>query len=86
MPSPVRFIPPSAFELLMMVLSIVSLVAIILHQFGPFTADEKQLLLYLDTSICMILLSHFFYGLFQAPNKKGSSHLSVKTVTIWTHS
>lgn len=69
MSTPVRFIPPTAFELVMMVLSIVSLVAIVLHQFGPFNAAEKELLLYLDTSICVILLSHFFYGLFRARNK-----------------
>ena len=70
MQTPVRFLPPTAFELLMMVLSIVSLVAIVLHQFGPFNAAEKELLLYLDTSICVILLSHFFYGLFTAHDKK----------------
>ncbi|WP_107851221.1 ion transporter [Oceanimonas marisflavi] len=70
MKSPVRFVPPSAFELLMMVLSIVSLAAVVLHQFGPFNAAEKELLLYLDTGICVILLSHFFYGLARAPSKK----------------
>ncbi|WMC10654.1 ion transporter [Oceanimonas pelagia] len=70
MQNQVRFIPPTAFELLMMVLSIVSLVAIVLHQFGPFNAAEKELLLYLDTGICVILLSHFFYGLIRAHDKK----------------
>ncbi|GAA3709901.1 ion transporter [Oceanisphaera sediminis] len=70
MKTSLRIIPPSAFDLVMMVLSIISVVAIVLYQFGPFDETEKELLLYVDTSICMILLSHFFYGLLVAPNKR----------------
>lgn len=66
----VRIIPPNAFELVMMVLSIISVVIIVLHQFGPFNGTEKELLLKLDTGICLVLLSHFFYGLFSARHKK----------------
>lgn len=66
----VRILPPSAFDLVMMVLSIISVVIIVLHQFGPFNEPEKELLLKLDTGICLVLLSHFFYGLFSAKNKK----------------
>ncbi|WP_087036236.1 potassium channel family protein [Oceanisphaera profunda] len=66
----VRILPPSAFDIVMMVLSIISVVLIVLHQFGPFEGDEKELLLKLDTGICMVLLSHFFYGLFSARDKK----------------
>ncbi len=69
MKAPLRVIPPSAFELAMMVLSVVSLVVIVLHQFGPFNEAEKELLLYVDTGICLIFLTNFFYGLFRAPNK-----------------
>ncbi|MGO4999659.1 potassium channel family protein [Oceanisphaera sp. W20_SRM_FM3] len=66
----VRILPPSAFDIVMMVLSIISVVLIVLHQFGPFDVDEKELLLTLDTGICVVLLSHFFYGLFSSRNKK----------------
>ncbi len=65
----VRIIPPNAFELVMMVLSIISLVAIVLHQFGNLDPAEKELLLNIDTGICLILLSYFFYGLASARNK-----------------
>ncbi len=65
-----RILPPNAFEIVMMVLSIISVVIIILHQFGPFNASEKDLLLTLDTGICVVLLSHFFFGLFRANDKK----------------
>lgn len=60
---------PSAFELAMMVLSVISVIIIVLHQFGPFDSDVKELLLTIDTGICLILLSHFFYGLFTARDK-----------------
>ncbi|GHA13810.1 ion transporter [Oceanisphaera arctica] len=70
MKTSLRVIPPNAFELVMMVLSIISLITIVLHQFGPFNATEKELLLSIDTGICVVLLSHFFYGLFTARNKK----------------
>ena len=66
----VRIVPPNAFELVMMVLSIISVVIIVLHQFGPFKETERDLLLKLDTGICLVLLSYFFYGLFSAHNKK----------------
>ena len=65
----VRILPPSAFEIVMMVLSIISVIIIVLHQFGPFNGPEKELLLKLDTGICVVLLSYFFYGLFRAHNK-----------------
>ena len=70
MTAKIRILPPSAFDLVMMVLSIISVVIIVLHQFGPFNELEKNLLLKLDTGICVVLLSHFFYGLFSAKDKK----------------
>lgn len=70
MKTPLRIIPPSAFELVMMILSVIALVAIVLYQFGPFDEAEKDLLLYVDTVICLILLSHFFYGLLVAHDKR----------------
>ncbi|WP_417617252.1 ion transporter [Oceanisphaera sp.] len=70
MTAKIRILPPSAFDLAMMVLSIISVVIIVLHQFGPFDEAEKDLLLKLDTGICLVLLSHFFYGLFSARDKK----------------
>ncbi|WP_341501891.1 potassium channel family protein [Gallaecimonas sp. GXIMD4217] len=70
MKAPLRILPPSAFELAMMVLSILSVVIIVLHQFGPFSPDEKELLLYVDTGICLIFLTNFFSGLIRASDKK----------------
>lgn len=69
MKTPLRIIPPSAIELVMMVLSIISVIAVVLHQFGPFNEAEKELLLYVDTVICLILLSHFFYSLLRSHDK-----------------
>ena len=66
----VRILPPNAFELVMMVLSIISVAIIVMHQFGPFQDTEKELLLKLDTGICLVLLSYFFYGLFTAHHKR----------------
>lgn len=67
----IRILPPSAFDLVIMVLSIISVVIIVLHQFGPFDAAEKDLLLKLDTGICVVLLSHFFMA-FLLPVAKNS--------------
>lgn len=66
----VRILPPSAFELVTMVLSIISMVIILLLQFVPFAGEQRQLLLHLDTSICVVLLGNFFYCLFGAHDKK----------------
>ena len=63
-------LPPSAFELVTMVLSIISLGIILLLQFMSFEAEQKQLLLHLDTGICLVLLANFFYCLAGAANKK----------------
>lgn len=63
-------LPPSAFELVTMVFSIISMIIILLLQFVSFAVEQKQLLLHLDTGICVVLLSYFVYGLFSATNKK----------------
>ena len=61
---------PSPFELAMMVLSLVSVVIVLSITFGHFDAETNRLLVYIDTSICVIFLSKFFYGLYAARNKK----------------
>ena len=65
-----RILPPNAFELATMVLSIISMAIILLLQFVTITGEQRKLLLHLDTGICVLLLSYFFYGLASASNKK----------------
>ena len=65
-----RLLPPNAFELATMVLSIFSMLIIIFLQFVPLAGEQRQLLLHLDTGICVLLLSYFFYSFFSADDKK----------------
>ncbi|MCT8987687.1 potassium channel family protein [Shewanella phaeophyticola] len=60
---------PSPFELAMMVLSLVSVVIVLTITFGRLDTETNKVLLYIDSSICVIFLSKFFYGLFKARNK-----------------
>ncbi|WP_137225548.1 ion transporter [Shewanella sp. MEBiC00475] len=60
---------PSPFELAMMVLSLVSVVIVLTMTFGHFDTETNKILLYIDSSICVIFMINFFYGLFKARNK-----------------
>ncbi|MGX9461231.1 ion transporter [Shewanella sp. A14] len=60
---------PSPFELAMMVLSLVSVVIVLTITFGHLGAETNKVLFYIDTTICVIFLINFFYGLVKARNK-----------------
>lgn len=60
---------PSPFELAMMVLSLISVVIVLTITFGKLDAETNKVLLYIDTTICMIFMTKFFHGLFKARNK-----------------
>jgi voltage-gated potassium channel len=60
---------PKPFQLAMMVLSLLSVVLVLAIAFGRFDKETHRLLLMIDTGICIIFLSQFFYGLVQARNK-----------------
>ncbi|WP_144212806.1 ion transporter [Shewanella donghaensis] len=61
---------PSPFELAMMVLSLFSVLLVIILTFSKVDEETRRLLLFIDTSICLLFMSRFFYELFKAPNKK----------------
>jgi voltage-gated potassium channel len=58
------------FQLAMMVLSLVSVVLVLTIAFAQLDKETLRLLLLIDTGICVIFLSQFFWGLFKARNKK----------------
>lgn len=60
---------PSPFELAMMVLSLISVVIVLTMTFGKLGAETNKVLLYIDTTICVIFMTKFFYGLVKARNK-----------------
>ena len=62
--------PPTPFQLAMMILSLLSVVVVLVLTFGGLDGETRRLLFFIDTSICLIFMSHFFYGLFKADNKK----------------
>jgi voltage-gated potassium channel len=60
---------PKPFQLAMMVLSLLSVVLVLAIAFGRSDKETHRLLLMIDTGICIIFLSQFFYGLVKARNK-----------------
>jgi len=60
---------PSPFELAMMVLSLVSVVIVLTMTFGRLDTETNKVLLYIDSTICLVFMSHFFVGLFIARSK-----------------
>lgn len=61
---------PSPFQLAMMVLSFVSVILVLTMAFGHLDRETQRLLLMIDTGICLIFLSQFFYGLIKARDKR----------------
>ena len=64
-----QFEMPTPIDLAMMVLSLVSVILVLILAFAQLNEQTHQLLLFIDTSICIIFLSNFFFGLFRARNK-----------------
>ncbi|MGI2260719.1 potassium channel family protein [Shewanella sp. GXUN23E] len=60
---------PTPIDLAMMVLSLVSVILVIVLAFARLNTQTRELLLFIDTSICIIFLTNFFIGLFKARDK-----------------
>ncbi|WP_404948381.1 ion transporter [Shewanella sp. SR44-3] len=58
------------FQLAMMVLSFVSVALVLAIAFGEFDKETQRLLLFIDTGICIIFLSQFFWGLAKSRDRK----------------
>ncbi|QYJ79520.1 ion transporter [Shewanella acanthi] len=61
---------PSPFEFAMMLLSLLSVVLVLVMTFGHLDGETNRLLFFIDTSICLIFLAHFFVGLFRSRDKR----------------
>ncbi len=64
-----QFEMPTPIDLAMMVLSLVSVVLVLVLAFGRLNPQTRELLLFIDTSICIIFLSNFFIGMVRARDK-----------------
>ncbi|MCF1428299.1 MAG: potassium channel family protein [Shewanella sp.] len=60
---------PTPIDLAMMVLSLVSVILVIVLAFTKLNPQTHELVLFIDTSICIIFLSNFFIGMFKARDK-----------------
>ncbi|WP_299010428.1 potassium channel family protein [uncultured Shewanella sp.] len=56
--------------LAMMLLSLLSVILVLTLAFAKLNPETRYLLFIIDTSICIIFLTHFFYGFFKSSNKK----------------
>lgn len=61
--------PLSPIELAMMLLSLLSVVIVLTMTFGNLDHETDRLLFFIDTTICLIFMAHFFVGLYRANNK-----------------
>lgn len=61
---------PSPFQLAMMLLSLLSVVVVLVLTFGQFDAETRRLLFLIDTSICLIFMSHFFTAFLKLTTKR----------------
>lgn len=64
-----RVLAPTPIELAMMILSVVAVAVVLVLQFAPLDRDERELLLLMDTVICVIFLTRFAIGLVKAQDK-----------------
>ncbi|NMH65344.1 ion transporter [Shewanella salipaludis] len=60
---------PKPFELAMMLLSLMSVIVVLVMTFAPLDTETSRLLFFIDTGICLIFLTNFSVGLFQAHSK-----------------
>ena len=61
---------PDPFELAMMLLSLVAVIIMLILTFGQPEKQTQKLLMYIDTGICFIFISNFFYRFFRAEQKR----------------
>ncbi|QSX41541.1 potassium channel family protein [Shewanella cyperi] len=67
--SNLKLLAPSPIELAMMLLSLLSVVVVLTLTFVKLDDETERLLFYIDTSICVIFLSHFGVQLLRARDK-----------------
>ncbi|MFQ6370715.1 ion transporter [Shewanella sp. YIC-542] len=60
----------SPFEVVMMLLSLISVIIILSMVLIPMDKETHKLLFFIDTGICCIFLGNFFIGLLRAPDKR----------------
>ncbi|RLV60562.1 ion transporter [Parashewanella curva] len=60
---------PKPFELAMMILSLIAVTIMLFLAFGDLSDQTHKLLFFIDTSICLVFLGHFFYCLFRSKHK-----------------
>ncbi|GGI70911.1 ion transporter [Shewanella gelidii] len=65
----VRPTAPTPFELAMMLLSFFAVIIVLTMTFAKLDEETYRLLVYVDTSICVIFLINFTYGLLKARQK-----------------
>ncbi|QIR13651.1 ion transporter [Shewanella aestuarii] len=58
------------FEFVMMILSFFSVVIVLILAFAKLDKETYRVLLYVDTTICVIFMTRFFIGLTKARDKK----------------
>lgn len=61
--------PPTPLQLAMMLLSLLSVILVLVITFGRVDGETRRLLFFIDTCICMVFMSNFFYELFKASKK-----------------
>lgn len=60
---------PTPFDVAMMLISLISVVLVLNLAFVPMDAQTRELLFFIDTCICVLFISHFFFGVYRARNK-----------------
>ncbi|RYV03725.1 ion transporter [Shewanella sp. OPT22] len=65
-----KFEGPSPFELAMMLLSLIAVIIMLTLTFGKLDPQTHKLLMLIDTGICLIFITNFFYGFFRADSKR----------------
>ncbi|MCL1078735.1 ion transporter [Parashewanella spongiae] len=60
---------PTAFELALMLLSLFAVMIMLVLAFGSLDSETHQLLFFIDTGICFIFISNFFFCLFKAKHR-----------------
>lgn len=65
-----KFALPSPFEIAMMLLSLIAVMLVIVLTFVKMDKQTRELLFFIDSSICFVFLSYFFWGFFRSNHKK----------------
>lgn len=61
---------PTPFDLAMMLISLISVILVLNLAFVKMDNQTRELLFFIDTCICIIFLTNFFWHLYQAKDKR----------------